>query len=147
MIQTNARLAEYASPSSKPWNITTKAGGTIKAALDFTLTVTPTGDEVGDGYELWPAIAAIASTYGDPDGNYLQRLQKERPDYAADPYFLWAQPLSGSASANESDSNNGSSGSATGSSSNGKTSRATHLISANSWTLASISLIVLLYGL
>ncbi|KAI0042157.1 chondroitin AC/alginate lyase [Auriscalpium vulgare] len=61
---TNARLASYVG--FQAWNTTTNAGGTIHAALDFSLTVSPDNEAA---QELYPSIAAVASTYGDPQGN------------------------------------------------------------------------------
>lgn len=45
--------------------------------------------------ELYPSVAAVASTYGDPDGKYAAFLQKVEPHYAAEAFFLWDQPLVG----------------------------------------------------
>ncbi|KAJ7337527.1 chondroitin AC/alginate lyase [Mycena albidolilacea] len=93
---TNARLLKYADPTSNPWNMTTKAGTTIQNALDMVMTVDP--DKSAEGYavgEIWPNIAAIASTYGDPTGKYVEFLAKSFPEYADDGDFLWNQPLAG----------------------------------------------------
>ncbi|KAH8978621.1 chondroitin AC/alginate lyase [Lactarius akahatsu] len=49
---TNARLATYVGFNA--WNLTTSAGGSIKAALDFTMTVPPK-DELAS--ELFPSVA------------------------------------------------------------------------------------------
>jgi hypothetical protein len=89
---TNARLGDYLGLHSF-WNKTTTNGGTIKTALDFTMTITP-GDEAAD--ELYPEIAAVAAIYGDPDGKYAAFLANADNRYPAEPYFLWDQPLSDS---------------------------------------------------
>lgn len=55
----------------------------------------PAGSEPAS--ELYTAIAAIAATYGDSDGNYARwLLQNAGPGYVADASFLWNQPLSDS---------------------------------------------------
>ncbi|KAJ7130403.1 alginate lyase-domain-containing protein [Mycena epipterygia] len=117
---TNARLLKYADPASDPWNITTKAGTTIKDALDMTMTVDPNKSGEGDAVaEIFPNIAAVASTYGDPDGKYVQFLKARFPEYASDADFLWDQPLAGGSVAAVSASNstkNGTTGTDTGTS-------------------------------
>ena len=75
------------------WNKTTTKGGTIKAACDYTMTVPPGND---DPVELYPDVAAVAATYGDPDGKYAAFLASQDPTYPAEAYFLWDQPLSDS---------------------------------------------------
>ncbi|KAK7042541.1 chondroitin AC/alginate lyase [Favolaschia claudopus] len=93
---TNARLLKYADPTSNPWNKTTKADATLKDAMDMTMTVNP--DASGEGYavaEIFPNIAAVAATYGDPEGKYVAFLKKTFPEYASDASFLWDQPLAG----------------------------------------------------
>ncbi|KAJ6588175.1 alginate lyase-domain-containing protein [Mycena capillaripes] len=98
---TNARLLKYADPTSDPWNLTTKAGATIKDALDMVMTVDPNKSDEGYAVaEIYPNIAAIASTYGDPDGKYVAFLKKNFPDYASDADFVWDQPLAGGSVAN-----------------------------------------------
>ncbi|KAJ7201130.1 chondroitin AC/alginate lyase [Mycena pura] len=95
---TNARILKYADPTSDPWHLPTKAGRTIKDALDMTMTVDPNAS--GEGYavaEIFPNMAAVAATYGDADGKYVAFLQKSFPDYAWDADFLWDQPLVGQA--------------------------------------------------
>jgi hypothetical protein len=90
--QTNARLADYLGLDSF-WNKTTTKGGTIKDALDFAMTVQP-GDETAS--ELYPNVAAVAATYGDPDGKYAAFLAKADNTYPAQPYFFWDQPFTDS---------------------------------------------------
>jgi hypothetical protein len=75
------------------WNKTTTKGGTIKAALDFALTVQP-GDETAS--ELYPNIAAVAATYGDAGGKYAAFLANADNTYPSQPYFYWDQPFSDS---------------------------------------------------
>ncbi|KAF7331536.1 Chondroitin AC/alginate lyase [Mycena kentingensis (nom. inval.)] len=100
---TAARLLKYADPSSNVWNTSSMASGaTIQAALDFTMGVDPSKDQP-DGYdslaqvtaEIYPNVAAVASTYGDPDGKYLKFLKESGFPYADDPFFVWEQPLAG----------------------------------------------------
>ncbi|KIM71448.1 hypothetical protein PILCRDRAFT_830320 [Piloderma croceum F 1598] len=89
---TNARLGEFLGLDSL-WNKTTTKGGTIKAALDFTMTVQP-GDELAS--ELYPNIAAVAANYGDPNDKYAAFLANADNTYPAQPYFLWDQPFTDS---------------------------------------------------
>lgn len=89
---TNARLGDYLGLDSF-WNKTTTNGGTIKAALDFTMTVQP-GNETAS--ELYPDVAAVAATYGDPNGTYAAFLANADNQYPAEAYFFWDQPFSDS---------------------------------------------------
>lgn len=89
---TSARLGDYLGLGSF-WNMTTTKGGTIKAALDFALTVQP-GDEAAN--ELYPNVAAVAAQYGDPDGKYAAFLANADKTYPAQAYYLWDQPFSDS---------------------------------------------------
>lgn len=57
------------------------------------MTVAP-GDD--DPVELYPDVAAVAATYGDPDGKYAAFLAGKDNTYPSEPYFLWDQPLSDS---------------------------------------------------
>jgi hypothetical protein len=75
------------------WSLTTATGGTIKAALDFTMTVPP-GNETAS--ELYPSVGAGAAVYGDLQGTYAAFLNSSENDYPAEPWFLWNQPLSDS---------------------------------------------------
>ncbi|KAF7305632.1 Chondroitin AC/alginate lyase [Mycena chlorophos] len=104
---TAARLLKYVDPSSNVWNSSSKApGATIQKAVDFVMTVNPAKDaDPGDeSYadvvaEIYPNIAAIASTYGDPTGSYVNFLVNSGFPYTDDAFFLWDQPLaSGSSS-------------------------------------------------
>ncbi|KAL0581484.1 hypothetical protein V5O48_000527 [Marasmius crinis-equi] len=96
---TLVRLAKFADPSSNYWNKTTSQGGSIKSALDFAMSqVTPTNSTGQPGNEviaLEPLIAAVASTFGDPDKKYQTFLLQADPQFARNPYFFWNQPLSG----------------------------------------------------
>jgi hypothetical protein len=89
--QTNARLGAHVGFDA--WNLTTATGGTIKAALDFTMTVPP-GNETAS--ELYPSVGAGAAVYGDPQGTYAKFLNSSVGNYPAEPWFLWDQPLSDS---------------------------------------------------
>ena len=42
--------------------------------------------------EIYPNIAAVAATYGDKNGTYLNYVKKHRPGFMRDPYMLWNQP-------------------------------------------------------
>jgi len=90
-LQVNAGLAEYVGFDA--WKLTTAAGGSIKAAIDFTMTVLPM-DEAAD--ELFPSVGAGAAVYGDPNGTYAAFLSRSQQDYPSEPWFFWDQPLSDS---------------------------------------------------
>lgn len=45
--------------------------------------------------ELYPSIGAVAATYGDADGKYVEFLKQAEPEYADEAWFLWNQPLAG----------------------------------------------------
>lgn len=93
-VQTNARLAKYADPTSTFWNKTTAAGATIKSALDFALTISPSASgETSYAEELYPNAAAVASVYGDASGNYENFLKKADGEFVERPYMLWDQPF------------------------------------------------------
>jgi hypothetical protein len=42
--------------------------------------------------EIYPNIAAVAATYGDKNGTYLNFVKKSRPGFMRDPYIFWNQP-------------------------------------------------------
>ncbi|KAI0696536.1 chondroitin AC/alginate lyase [Cytidiella melzeri] len=87
---TNARIGEYLGIFA--WNKTTTAGATIQAAADYAMTVAP-GSE--DPTELYPDIAAVAATYGDPVNKYRDFLVKANGSaYVVDASFFWNQPFS-----------------------------------------------------
>ncbi|KAJ7734765.1 chondroitin AC/alginate lyase [Mycena maculata] len=112
---TSARLLKYADPTSDPWNLTTKDGTTIRDAMNFVMTVNPnTHGEGDDVAEIYPNIAAIASTYGDPNGTYVAFLKAGFPEYAWDADFLWDQPLAGDGVVTTSNSTGSGSGSGSG---------------------------------
>ncbi|KAG7097545.1 hypothetical protein E1B28_004884 [Marasmius oreades] len=94
------RMAKYANPlSGSYWNVTTSQGGTIQSALDFAMiqaaNLNNITDRSGDIRHLEPLVAAVASTFGDPDKKYETFLSQADPTYARKPYFFWNQPLSG----------------------------------------------------
>jgi hypothetical protein len=94
----NARMSMYSSPtsSSSIWNEATSEGATIKTALDFAMSISPSDSGESDyAAELYPNVATVASVYGDPDGEYVKYLSKVDPRYAYEPFFLWNQPLAG----------------------------------------------------
>ena len=58
------------------------------------MTVEPTGSEVSQRAELYPDIAAVASTYGDPKDKYAAFLAEHANGaYVKDAQFYWNQPL------------------------------------------------------
>ncbi|KAF8179734.1 alginate lyase-domain-containing protein [Mycena galopus ATCC 62051] len=106
---TNARLLSYADPESAPWNITTKAGVTIQKSVDFVMTVNPAATtEQNVTAEIYPNVAAVASAYGDPDGQYTRFLNASGFAYADDATFLWDQPLAGGDTLGETNSTSAS---------------------------------------
>jgi len=91
----NAKLGDYLGLNF--WNTSTKAGGNIQKANDFTmLQQLNTTDGDGPAWELYPSIAAVASKYGDPDGKYAAFMANADNTYPAKPYFLFNQPFSDS---------------------------------------------------
>ncbi|KAH8982367.1 chondroitin AC/alginate lyase [Lactarius hatsudake] len=88
---TNARLAAHIGFNA--WNLTTSTGGSIKAAIDFTMTVPPKDEPAS---ELFPSVGAGAAVYGDPQGKYAAFLSRSQEDYPSQPWFFWDQPLSDS---------------------------------------------------
>jgi len=137
---TSARLGEYLGLPSF-WNMTTTKGGTIKAALDFTLTVQP-GDELAS--ELYPNVAAVAAQYGDPSGTYAAFLAKADNTYPAQPYFFWDQPFSDSNLAAATPTSGGPSSPTSSTAHSGAlaSSRATSLVSLMTLCFAIALLIV-----
>ncbi|KAJ7867552.1 hypothetical protein B0H14DRAFT_2731162 [Mycena olivaceomarginata] len=60
--------------------------------------------------EIYPNIAAIASVYGDPNGDYVKFLTATGFAYTDDPTFMWDQPLaSGDPVSSPNNSSSGSS--------------------------------------
>ncbi|KAJ6552268.1 chondroitin AC/alginate lyase [Mycena vulgaris] len=113
---TNARLLKYADPTSNDWN-TTSNGATIQTAVDFLMTTNPSAtSEANVTAEIYPNVAAVAATYGDPTGKYVSFLNSGGFPYGQDASFLWDQPLAGgtlSVTSNSSSSGSGSGPSAT----------------------------------
>ncbi|XP_006455104.1 hypothetical protein AGABI2DRAFT_226405 [Agaricus bisporus var. bisporus H97] len=92
---TNARLAQYADRNAPSmWNKTTEEGSTIKDALDYAMTISPSASHE-DNYaqELYLNVAAVASVYGDPDGKYATFLDQKEPQFVQEPFYLWNQPF------------------------------------------------------
>ncbi len=90
--QTDARLGAHLGFDA--WNLPSATGGTIQSALDFAIA-TPAGGE--DPNELYPSVGAGAAVYGDRDPrtgtSYSAFLASAQPNYPADPWFFWDQPL------------------------------------------------------
>ncbi|TCD62512.1 hypothetical protein EIP91_006786 [Steccherinum ochraceum] len=117
---TNARIGAYIGFDG--WNLTTKAGGTIKDALDFAITKPPTTTEE-DPAELYSIVNVIGSVYGDSDGSYAKWLLAHAGNsYPADASFLWNQPFSDSGIVAANLTQAGSNSSSNGSTSNGSSS-------------------------
>ncbi|KAF7343232.1 Chondroitin AC/alginate lyase [Mycena venus] len=92
---TNARLLKYADPTSNDWN-TTSNGATIQTAVDFLMATNPSAtNEANVTAEIYPNVAAVAATYGDPQGKYVKFLKASGFPYTDDASFLWDQPLAG----------------------------------------------------
>ncbi|GJJ10861.1 hypothetical protein Clacol_005089 [Clathrus columnatus] len=95
-LYTNAQILSYLDPSSNAWNKTTAYGATIQTALDFILTLNPSASNESDQpSEFYVDVAAVAAVYGDPTHKYTSFLSSGDPNYAAQAYFLWTQPLAG----------------------------------------------------
>jgi hypothetical protein len=93
--QLNAKLGDYLGLNF--WNTSTKAGGNIQKANDFTMQQQlNTTDGDGPVWELYPSIATVASKYGDPDGKYAAFMANADNTYPDEPYFLFNQPFSDS---------------------------------------------------
>ncbi|KAJ7450854.1 chondroitin AC/alginate lyase [Mycena latifolia] len=108
---TNARILKYADPTSNDWN-TTSNGSTIQTAVDFLMTTNPAAtSETNVTAEIYPNVAAVAATYGDPTGKYVNFLQSSGFPYAQDASFLWDQPLAGGSPSANGASSSGSSNS------------------------------------
>ncbi|KAJ7050178.1 alginate lyase-domain-containing protein [Mycena amicta] len=141
---TNARIFKYADPTSDPWSIKTKAGTTIKDALDMTMTVDP--NIKGEDYavaEIFPNIAAVAAEYGDPDGKYVALTAPQKfPDYAWDADFLWDQPLAGSAIVQVGAANGTGSSGDSGTSSPGSGASGAWRASSSGMLVAGLSLLL-----
>ncbi|KAG8887843.1 hypothetical protein FRB98_008866 [Tulasnella sp. 332] len=86
------RIADYLGWNA--WNITTAAGKTVQDAANFAMTLT--NAENNDPSELFPNVAAVASYYGDPNGQYAAYLTQHNPVYPGEAWFFWDQPLSNS---------------------------------------------------
>ncbi|KAJ6588095.1 alginate lyase-domain-containing protein [Mycena capillaripes] len=134
---TNARLLKHADPTSNDWN-TTSNGSTIQTAVDFLMTTNPSATgEANVTAEIYPNVAAVASTYGDPQGKYVKFLNASGFPYAQDSFFLWNQPLAGGAlSASQSGS------SSTPSSSSTTPGNGTIRLGLDLWVLYGLLLIV-----
>lgn len=48
--------------------------------------------------EIYPNVAAVAATYGDPQGKYAKFLNASGFPYTDDASFLWDQPVAGGTS-------------------------------------------------
>jgi len=93
---TNAKLGSYINFTPDPWHIPTTQGADIQTACNFAMTINPnTTDEFtsAPAAELYQHVAAVASRYGDPEGTYVDFLYGKDPNFPAQPYFFWDQPL------------------------------------------------------
>ncbi|KAJ7178231.1 chondroitin AC/alginate lyase [Mycena filopes] len=107
---TNARLLKHADPTSNAWN-TTSNGATIQTAIDFLMTTKASAThETNVTAEIYPNVAAVAATYGDPQGKYVRFLEAAPSfAYAGDASFLWDQPLAGGSGSVSNDNSNSAS--------------------------------------
>ncbi|CAE6489063.1 unnamed protein product [Rhizoctonia solani] len=90
----NAKIGAYVGLPDI-WNRKTKSGAGIKEALDYAMSLPPTGEEEY-AKELLPSLAAVASVYGDPDGKYATFLKSRDSRYPGNAYFLIAPGLNDS---------------------------------------------------
>lgn len=101
-------------------------------------------DSSEDSYaaELYPAVAAVASTYGDADGKYAAYLAAGDSTYSTQAYFLWDQPLAGGSTDPVTD--NGSDGTASSSapSASGTSDSGATGVRAGGWTSVIIGAVV-----
>ncbi|KAH8824435.1 chondroitin AC/alginate lyase [Flagelloscypha sp. PMI_526] len=94
-MSINARLAKYVGLDM--WTTPTKQGGTIQKAADYIIdTQTPPKDENSSPLDMYPFVAMVASTLGDAKSKYAGFLKNEDPEYPAQAWFFWEQPLSDS---------------------------------------------------
>lgn len=155
LLQTNARLDQYADPSgsSDAWNKTTSGGTTIKSALDFAMTISArTSGETSYASELYPNVAAVASVYGDPEGRYLAYLKMADPTFITQPYMLWDQPFAEAEKGGlpPAQTNKGAASAASTSGTKGKASAtpasSSGVLSKSSWTGGSLLSSALVFG-
>ncbi|GJJ12616.1 hypothetical protein Clacol_006859 [Clathrus columnatus] len=93
---TNAQMLSYLDPSAKAWNRTTAAGATIQTALNFLFTQNPNdSNEAEEPPEFYVDVASIAAVYGDPSGKAVSYISSGDPNYPAQAYYFWTQPLKG----------------------------------------------------
>lgn len=142
---TNARLERYLDPTSNVWNLTTTQGATIQTALNFAMTIDPSASgEADHTTELYPNVAAVAATYGDPDGKYLAFVNKGEPDFAStEAYDLWNQPFAkneGVLSSNGGNATSQSGAQTSTQSSSSARSAAYHV--EQSWTMLTLNTIL-----
>ncbi|CAE6466713.1 unnamed protein product [Rhizoctonia solani] len=90
----NAKLGVYVGIPDA-WDRKTKSGAGIQQALDYAMSLPPTGEE-DYAKELFPYVAAAASIYGDPDGKYAAFLKARDSKYPGNAYFLIAPGLNDS---------------------------------------------------
>ncbi|CAE6458960.1 unnamed protein product [Rhizoctonia solani] len=90
----NAKIGTYLGMTDV-WDKTSRSGAGIKQALDYAMTLPPTGEEEYTN-ELLPPVAAIASVFGDPDGKYAEFLKARDPQYPGRAFFLISPGLNDS---------------------------------------------------
>ncbi|KAG6810902.1 hypothetical protein H0H92_009895 [Tricholoma furcatifolium] len=141
---TNARISTYAGNPSV-WNKTTTEGATIQTALNFamTLNASATGESAYVA-ELYPNVAAVGATYGDPDGKYAAFLAAGEATYATEAYFLWDQPLAGGEDIQASGTAGAAGATATGSKAKANDAAASRMVN---WVLGASVIATLQYTL
>ncbi|KAJ6453561.1 chondroitin AC/alginate lyase [Mycena sanguinolenta] len=144
---TNARLLKYADPTSNDWN-TTSHGATIQTAVDFLMTTNPAAtQETNVTAEIYPNVAAVAATYGDPQGKYVKFLAASGFPYAGDASFLWDQPLAASSVSASSNSTSAAGSSGNSAADSVPTSSPNPVGSGSSVTISANRTVCLLSGL
>ena len=71
------------------WSAQSKRGGTLKKALDYTMSIDPKHEDVG---QILPIVAAGRIAFGDSDGRYTSFLEHHSRNYRSRPYWFYNQP-------------------------------------------------------
>lgn len=71
------------------WSYKTKYGATIQTAVNYVMSLNPGEEKVDDAL---PHVAAVAATYGDPQGKYAAYLKAGNKNYAKKPFWFYDQP-------------------------------------------------------
>ncbi|KAL0072117.1 hypothetical protein AAF712_001040 [Marasmius tenuissimus] len=87
-LQALAKLSDEAGGEDM-WSAKSKHGGTLKKALDYTMSMDPKREDVG---QILPLVAAGRIAFGDPDGKYASFLERHSRNYRSKPYWYYNQP-------------------------------------------------------